>query len=84
MDGGRRIADRFEIIREIGEGTFAYVYKAREVLSGRTVAIKLLKEDLHGDAEVLERFRREVFAVASIDSPHVVAPSARPICGRSA
>jgi serine/threonine protein kinase len=31
-----------------------------------------LKEGFAGDAEVVERFRREVFAVASIDSPHVI------------
>jgi serine/threonine protein kinase len=31
-----------------------------------------LKEGFVGDAEIIERFRREVFAVASIDSPHVV------------
>jgi serine/threonine protein kinase len=73
MAGVRRIADRFEIVREIGEGAFAHVYRARDTTSGREVALKLLKDSMRQDTEALERFRREVFAVASIDSPHVVA-----------
>jgi serine/threonine-protein kinase len=64
--------DRFELLQELGEGGFARVWKAREKSSGRTVALKLLKESLRADAEVIERFRREIFAVATIDSPYVV------------
>ncbi|MCU1282122.1 MAG: sps1F, partial [bacterium] len=59
-------------MNELGEGAFARVYRALEKTSGRHVALKILKEGFAGDAEVIERFRREVFAVASIDSPHVV------------
>jgi serine/threonine protein kinase len=73
MSGIRRIGDRFEVVDAIGEGAFAYVYRAREVATGRQVAVKVLKEALRSDSEILERFRREVFAVASINSPHVVA-----------
>jgi serine/threonine-protein kinase len=64
--------DRFELLQQLGEGGFARVWKAREKTSGRTVALKLLKESLRADAEVIERFRREIFAVATIDSPYVV------------
>ena len=64
--------DGFVIERPLGEGGFARVFKARETATGRTVALKVLKESLRADAEVLERFRREIFAVASIDSPYVV------------
>jgi serine/threonine protein kinase len=60
------------VLDELGEGAFARVYRAREKTSGRMVALKILKEGFAGDAEVIERFRREVFAVASIDSPHVI------------
>jgi serine/threonine protein kinase len=59
-------------LNELGEGAFARVYRALEKTSGRHVALKILKEGFAGDAEVIERFRREVFAVASIDSPHVI------------
>src|SRR5262245_49613960 len=64
--------DNYEILSELGEGAFARVFRAREKKSGVETALKILKEGLAGDAEVIERFRREVFAVASIDSPHVV------------
>ncbi len=64
--------DNYEILEELGEGAFARVFRAREKRSGQLAALKILKEGFAGDAEVIERFRREVFAVASIDSPHVV------------
>jgi len=64
--------DKFEVVSELGEGAFARVFRAREKTSGQESALKILKEGFAGDAEVIERFRREVFAVASIDSPHVV------------
>lgn len=70
--GASEFRERFQITREIGEGGFARVYEGKEPASGRRVAIKVLKDDYLRDTEILERFRREVFAVASIDSPHVV------------
>jgi serine/threonine-protein kinase len=64
--------DRFQVIAEVGEGGFARVLRAREVATGRTVALKVLKDKFLADAEVVERFRREAFAFASVSSPHVV------------
>src|SRR5437868_2752782 len=66
------VSDRFDLQAELGEGGFARVWKAREKSTGRTVALKVLKESLRADVEILERFRREIFAVATIDSPYVV------------
>src|SRR5204863_1202734 len=58
----------------IGEGAFAYVYRAREIGgAGRDVALKVLKEEYTGERDVVERFQREIFAIASISSPHVVS-----------
>jgi serine/threonine protein kinase len=59
-------------VSEIGEGAFAHVFRARERATGREVALKVLKEIFRTDGEIVERFRREVFAVSAIDSPHVV------------
>ncbi|HZS04752.1 MAG TPA: serine/threonine-protein kinase, partial [Blastocatellia bacterium] len=64
--------DRFEVLDEIGEGGFARVWRARERTTGRKVALKVLKDAYRADQEIVERFRREVFAVSSISSPHVV------------
>src|SRR5215471_13927954 len=67
-----RLKGRFEIMEQIGEGGFATVYRAKESTTGKEVALKLLKDAYLKDTEVVERFRREVFAVASITSPYVV------------
>src|SRR6266542_1616198 len=67
-----RLKGRFEIMEQIGEGGFASVFRARESTTGTIVALKLLKDAYLKDQEVVERFRREVFAVASINSPYVV------------
>ena len=72
MGAQRILRGRFEIVEEIGEGGFARVYHARETTTGQKVALKVLKDAFQNDKEVIERFRREVFAVASINSPHVV------------
>ncbi len=72
--GADKLQDRFDLIEEIGEGGFARVFRARDrAHGGRIVAVKVLKDAYLGDREIVERFRREVFAVASISSPHVVA-----------
>jgi serine/threonine protein kinase len=73
LGGAERLRGRFELIEEIGEGGFARVYRARETTTGQKVALKVLKDAFRTDKEVIERFRREVFAVASISNPHVVA-----------
>jgi len=59
-------------MEQIGEGGFATVFRAKESTTNKIVALKLLKDAYLKDAEVVERFRREVFAVASINSPYVV------------
>jgi serine/threonine protein kinase len=67
-----RLRGRFEILEQVGEGGFASVFRAKETTTGKIVAVKLLKDAYLKDQEVVERFRREVFAVASINSPYVV------------
>jgi serine/threonine-protein kinase len=66
------LADRFQLLNLVGEGSFARVYRARDLGSGGYVAIKVLKEASRSDPETVERFRRETLAVASVQSPHVV------------
>lgn|GEM_PF-4249165 len=70
-DAGYR--DRFSVEESIGSGGFAEVFRARDLTSGQVVALKILKENFLGNSTIVERFRREVFAIASISSPHVVA-----------
>jgi serine/threonine-protein kinase len=69
---GERYRDRYQVIEEIGEGAFAHVYRSRELQTGRDVALKVLKDEYTEVRDVVERFQREIFAIASISSPHVV------------
>jgi len=70
---GERYRDRYQVLAKIGEGAFAHVFRARELQSGRDVALKVLKEEYTEVRDVVERFQREVLAIASINSPHVVS-----------
>ena len=52
---GQRYKDRYEVVAHIGEGAFAHVFRARELSSGRDVALKVLKEEYSDTRDVVER-----------------------------
>jgi serine/threonine protein kinase/tetratricopeptide (TPR) repeat protein len=56
---GRRIAGRYEILGLIGAGGMGTVYRARDAELDEVVALKVLRRELVGSDEALERFRRE-------------------------
>jgi serine/threonine protein kinase len=63
---------RYTLNEEVGEGGFAHVFRATDEVTKRNVALKVLKEAYTEDPQVIERWNREVFAIASLESPHVV------------
>src|SRR5262252_5266921 len=67
-----RIGD-YEIIRELGHGGMGKVYLARNVLSNRTEAMKVILPDLAGRTEFVARFMREIKTLASLDHPNIAA-----------
>ncbi|NOU33400.1 MAG: protein kinase [Polyangiaceae bacterium] len=69
---GQVLQGRFRIHRIIGVGGMGYVYEARTIDSGASVAVKCLLPQLATDAECVARFLREAQATARIRSPHVV------------
>jgi len=69
---GQTLANRYELIERVGEGGMAVVYRARDGLLGRIVAIKILREQFASDSEFLTRFRLEARAAASLSHPNVV------------
>jgi serine/threonine-protein kinase len=70
----KRVGEKYEIMRLIGQGGMGAVYEGRELLTGRRVAVKvILSTALAADPEVLTRFRREARASAAVDSEHVAA-----------
>jgi serine/threonine protein kinase len=67
------IAGRYEVLSLLGSGGMAEVFAGRDRMLERMVAIKRPRRDPGVDAEISERLQREAIALASIDSPHVVA-----------
>ena len=72
---GRKTFDlgHFRLLERIGEGGMAAVYKARDIVTGQTVALKVIAKELLRQRAVLTRFRREVKAAVAVKHPHVVA-----------
>ena len=68
---GRRLAERYEILGEIGRGGMGVVYRARDPLLERDVAVKLISL-AKISAESEERFMREARIVAQMDHPGIV------------
>jgi serine/threonine-protein kinase len=70
---GSELGGRYELIERIGGGGMALVYKAHDMLLGRKVAVKILRQQFVGDEEFIKRFRREAQAAASLSHPNVVS-----------
>lgn len=69
---GKTLDDRYEIKEIIGVGGMANVYKATDTREGRTVAVKILREEHLQDEEVLRRFRNESKAIAVLNHPNII------------
>jgi len=69
---GRKLGGRYEILYRVGGGGMAVVYKAKDLLLNRYVAIKVMNESLSNDTEFIRRFSREAQAAASLSHPNVV------------
>jgi serine/threonine protein kinase/Tol biopolymer transport system component len=61
----------YEIVGPIGAGGMGEVYKARDARLDRTVALKVLPEDLASDPDRRTRFEREARAIAALDHPNI-------------
>lgn len=70
---GRMFGGRYEIEEKIGAGGMAIVYKAKDTLLNRTVAIKVLREQFVSDEGFVKRFRREAQSAASLSHPNIVS-----------
>lgn len=66
------LGDDFEVVRQLGRGSMATVYLARERALGRLVALKVLLPGRAGDETARRRFEREAKAAASLVHPNVV------------
>lgn len=67
-----RTFDHFVLLETLGLGGMGTVYKARDTLLDRLVALKLLRKDLVGDKEHTSRLREEARVAASVNHPNVI------------
>ncbi len=72
MGFDRTLAGRYVLDRRLGRGGMGTVYEATDTALQRSVAVKVIREDLIDQADAAERFRREARAAASFTHPHVV------------
>ena len=63
---------RYEILEEIGRGAMGVVFKGRDPLIGRAVAVKTITAGVAENADLLERFYREARAAGGLQHPNIV------------
>jgi len=66
------LSKRYQLEERLGSGGMAVVYKARDLMLERTVAIKILRKDYSHDPAFRERFRQEAKAAANLSHPNIV------------
>jgi serine/threonine-protein kinase len=66
------LANRYTIIGLLGMGGMGRVYRAHDGKLDEVVALKMLRKELVGRADMLDRFRQEVKLARRVTSPHVV------------
>lgn len=64
--------DRYQLQESSGTGGMAVVYRARDLMLERNVAIKILRESFTGDPDFRERFRQEARSAANLSHPNIV------------
>ena len=69
---GKVVSRRFRVEDVVGRGGMAIVYRAFDLRSHQTVALKVLREEYEEDQEYKERFKREMEVNKKLNHPNVV------------
>lgn len=70
---GRVLGNRYEMIKKIGNGGMATVYKATDIVLKRYVAVKILRDEFTTDEEFIKRFETEAQSAARLTHPNIVS-----------
>ena len=70
---GMVIAERYEILSNIGTGGMADVYRSKDLKLNRFVAVKVLKPEFRDDKTFIRKFRSEAQAAAGLTHPNIVS-----------
>ena len=71
-DGGIVLGERYEALSKIGAGGMADVYKGKDTMLNRYVAIKVLKKEYRENKDFVRKFRSEAQAAAGLLNPNIV------------
>lgn len=63
---------KYELGRLLGHGTFAKVYHARNLQSGRSVAMKVVGKEKVMKVGMMEQIKREIAVMKMVEHPHIV------------
>lgn len=66
------LEDRYDQIEKIGEGGMGAIYRAKDKILGRLVALKVIRSDFRSDAEAIQRFIREAQSASALQHPGIV------------
>ncbi len=69
---GKLLDGRYELVEILGVGGMAVVYRARDIILNRFVAIKIMKDEFTNDEEFRRRFRNESQAAAQLSHSNIV------------
>ena len=69
---GKRIDGRYEIDKLIGVGGMANVYRAKDLLQDRTVAVKILRDEFLNNEDLVRRFKNESKAISLLNHPNII------------
>lgn len=72
LEIGSFLSDRYEILSKVGEGGMSDVYKAKDHILSRFVAIKVLKQEFSEDSSFVTKFRAEAQSAAGLEHPNIV------------
>ena len=72
LQPGSVFANRYEIIKTLGEGGMGAVYKARDLELEREVALKVIKPELSSNPEILQRFKQELILARQITDRNII------------
>ncbi|KAK7294840.1 hypothetical protein RJT34_17737 [Clitoria ternatea] len=72
MEQGSVLMQRYELGRLLGQGTFAKVYHARNLITGMSVAIKVVDKEKILKVGMISQIKREISVMRIVRHPHVV------------
>jgi serine/threonine-protein kinase len=72
LDPGTVLAERYEILKRLGEGGMGAVYQARDHELDRLVALKVIRPELAGHPDILRRFKQELILARQVTHKNVI------------